>query len=91
MKYGICTNHNFQTSIGAVYILEDIKGDMYLVKEGNCDAIRKDAITLISKDVYEIIRLAHNEVLENINMFSENTREYYENLYKMRNKINNRE
>lgn len=88
MKYGICTNHNFETSIGAVFELEDTESDTYIVKEGNCDAIKKDAITLISKEVYEIIRAAHNEVLENLNIFSEDTREYYENLYKIRNKIN---
>ncbi len=87
MKYGICTSHEFETSIGAVYVLEDTKGDTYIVKEGNCDFIKKDAITLISKKAYEIIRSAHNEALENLNIFSEDTRDYYENLCKMRNKI----
>ena len=89
MLYGICSNHNFKTSIGAVYILEKLDKTSYLVKEGNCDAIAKDAITLISKDEYNFIRKAHNEVLKNINMFSEDTHEYYENLYKLKNVLNN--
>ena len=62
-------------------------GSIIAAKCDKCDFIKKDAITLISKKAYEIIRSAHNEALENLNIFSEDTRDYYENLCKMRNKI----
>ena len=90
MLYGLCSNHNFKTFIGAVYILEKLDKSSYLVKEGNCDTITKDAITLISKEEYIFIRKAHNEILKNINMFSENTHEYYENLCTLRNILNDK-
>jgi hypothetical protein len=87
MKYGIITSHIFKTSIGAVYILESLDEELYIVKEGNCDVIRKDAITLISQSEYKIIREAQNEVLNNLHLFSENSKEYLESLYGVRNKI----
>lgn len=92
MKYGIATNHSSKNEskfmIGSVYILDNLNEELYIVKEGNCDAISKDIITLISKEEYQIMRNAHNEVLKHIDMFSEDAREYFEGLYKLRNKLN---
>jgi hypothetical protein len=91
MKYGIATNHSHKYAskftIGSVYILDNLNEELYIVKEGNCDAIRKDTITLISKEEYQIMRNAHNEVLKHIDMFSEDAREYFEGLYKLRNTL----
>lgn len=89
MKYGIATNHSFKYAskftIGSVYILDDLNEELYIVKEGNCDAIRRDAITLISKEEYQIMRNAHNEVLKHIDMFSDDAKEYFEGLYELKN------
>jgi hypothetical protein len=87
MKYGICTNHEFKTMIGSVYVLENLNDISYIVKEGNCDAVKKEAITLISKDEYEFIRSCQNEVLKNIDKFSEDAKEYYGQLFELRNRL----
>ena len=81
MKYGMVTNHDASIKNGSVYKLKDLEGKYYLVVEGNCDMIRKDAITLISKAEYEILRNVQNELLEKKDLFSEETREYLELLY----------
>jgi hypothetical protein len=73
--------------IGSVYVLEKLDDICYIVKEGNCDVIRKEAITLISKDEYEFIRKCQNEVLENIDKFSEDAQEYYGQLFELRNRL----
>lgn len=87
MKYGICTNHEFKTLIGSVYALEKLNDTCYIVKEGNCDVIRKEAISLISKDEYEFIRRCQNEILENIDEFSDDAKEYYKQLFELRNRL----
>lgn len=81
MKYGMVTKHDVSVKNGSVYKLKDLEGKYYLVLEGNCDMIRKDAITLIQKVEYEIIRNVQNELLEKKDLFSEETREYLELLY----------
>lgn len=81
MKYGMVTAHDVSIKNGSVYKLKDLEGKYYMVLEGNCDMIRKDAITLISQKEYEIIRNVQNELLEKKDLFSEETREYLEILY----------
>ena len=85
VKYGICTDNKNKTSIGAIYILEELDEELFLVLEGNCDTIRKDAITFINKDEYNIIRNCQNEVLKNIDKLSKDTEEYFTSLYNLRN------
>lgn len=81
MKYGMVTNHDVSVRNGSVYILKDLDEKYYLVVEGNCHMIRKDAITLIQKVEYEIIRNVQNELLEKKDLFSAETKEYLEEIY----------
>jgi hypothetical protein len=87
MKYGICTSHTSSTKIGSIYILDSMEGDVYYVLEGNCDCIRKDAITLISEAEYTIMRTAHNAILANLSSLDATSQEYYSELYALRNKL----
>lgn len=84
MKYGMVTKHDVPIKNGSVYKLKDLEGKYYLVLEGNCDMIRKDAITLITKAEYEILRNVQNELLEKKGLFSEETREYLEILFSIK-------
>lgn len=87
MLYGMMTG-DWATKNGSVYILQELDGTHYHVLEGNCDAVLKQAITLISKEEYAFIRARHNEVLQQLDTFSEDAKEYFGELYELRNTLN---
>lgn len=75
MKYGIFTGPEV-FMVGSIYKFETELNEYYIIKEGNCDLIRKDCLKLISKDEYNIIRNCFNELNKLSNLMSDGTKEY---------------
>jgi len=68
LLYAIWVDENNPFLIGSIYILQDLDNECYYVKQGNCDAVAKDSVTLISKEFYELLFQSQQSIYNNIKL-----------------------